>query len=43
MVTESGRQLDVIPTSAKFSQNLAKVVALMQKYVVEEREKSGDD
>ena len=43
MVTESGRQLDVIPTSAKFSQNLAKVVALMQKYVVEERKKSGDD
>ncbi|KAF8964797.1 GTPase [Flammula alnicola] len=43
MVLPDGRQLDVIPTSAKFSQNLKKVVALMQKYVDEERECMKDE
>lgn len=43
MVLPDGRELDVIPTSAKFSQNLSKVVNLMQKYVEEEREHMQDD
>ncbi|KDR77289.1 hypothetical protein GALMADRAFT_246632 [Galerina marginata CBS 339.88] len=37
MLLADGRQLDVVPTSGKYSQNLIKVVALMQKYVEEER------
>ncbi|PBK84691.1 GTPase, partial [Armillaria gallica] len=32
------RRLDVVPTSAKFSQNLSKVVGLMKDYVSEARE-----
>ncbi|KAE9400498.1 GTPase [Gymnopus androsaceus JB14] len=32
------RYLDVVPISAKFSQNLKKAVGLMEKYVVEARE-----
>ncbi|KIK52092.1 hypothetical protein GYMLUDRAFT_233777 [Collybiopsis luxurians FD-317 M1] len=40
MVDEEGnqRRLDVVPISAKFSQNLNKVVRLMQGYVVEARD-----
>ncbi|KAF8180134.1 GTPase [Pholiota molesta] len=38
MVLPDGRTMDVVPTSAKFSQNLNKLVALMQTYVEEERE-----
>ncbi|KAJ3967260.1 GTPase [Lentinula raphanica] len=34
----NSRSLDVIPISAKYSQNLEKVVGLMQKYVIEARE-----
>ncbi|KAJ3792822.1 hypothetical protein GGU11DRAFT_802004 [Lentinula aff. detonsa] len=34
------RSLDIIPISAKYSQNLKKVVGLMQRYVVEAREES---
>lgn len=37
MVLPDGRKLSVIPTSAKFSQNLNKVVTLMQEYVEEAR------
>ncbi|KAF9564093.1 GTPase [Agrocybe pediades] len=37
MVLKTGRKLDVVPTSAKFSQNMMRVVGLMQKYVEEER------
>lgn len=33
MVLQDGRHLDVVATSAKFSQNLTRVVGLMQKYV----------
>lgn len=43
MVLENGRQLDVIPTSAKFSQNMKKVVVLMQKYIEEERQRMDDE
>ena len=39
MVLQDGRRLDVIATAAKFSQNLTKVVALMQKYVQEARDR----
>jgi len=35
--TKGGRKLDIIPVSAKYSQNLDRVVSLMQKYVEEER------
>ncbi|KAJ4482105.1 GTPase [Lentinula aciculospora] len=40
VVDKSGNQrsLDVVPISAKYSQNLKKVVGLMQGYVVEARE-----
>ncbi|KAF9530559.1 GTPase [Crepidotus variabilis] len=38
MVTADGRTLDVVPTSAKFSQNLHRLVSLMQTYVQEERD-----
>jgi GTP-binding protein len=38
MVQEDGRALDVVPTSGKFSQNLNRVVKLMQTYVQEARE-----
>ena len=37
MRLSNGRQMDVAPTSGKYSQNLTKVVSLMQKYVEEER------
>ncbi|KIJ64768.1 hypothetical protein HYDPIDRAFT_111361 [Hydnomerulius pinastri MD-312] len=37
MVVLEGRTLDVIPISAKFSQNLKKVVGLLQAYVEEAR------
>ncbi|CAA7268771.1 unnamed protein product [Cyclocybe aegerita] len=43
MVTVEGRTLDVVPTSAKFSQNLMKLVGLMQKYVEEERSRVEDN
>jgi GTP-binding protein len=39
MVLQAGRRLDVIATAAKFGQNLTKVVALMQKYVQEARDR----
>jgi GTP-binding protein len=39
MVLQNGRRLDVIATAAKFSQNLNKVVALMQTYVQEARDR----
>jgi len=39
MVLQDGRRLDVIAAAAKFSQNLTKVVALMQKYVQEARDR----
>ena len=39
MVLQDGRHLDVIATAAKFSQNLTKVVALMQQYVQEARDR----
>jgi GTPase len=39
MVLSDGRQLDVIATAAKFSQNLTNVVTLMQKYVQEARDR----
>ena len=39
MVLQNGRRLDVIATAAKFSQNLTKVVALMQAYVQEARDR----
>jgi len=39
MVLQDGRRLEVIAIAAKFSQNLAKVVALMQKYVQEARDR----
>ena len=39
MVLSDGRQLDVIATAAKFSQNLTNVVVLMQKYVQEARDR----
>ena len=39
MILQDGRRLDVIATAAKFSQNLTKVVALMQKYVQEARDR----
>lgn len=38
MILPDGRTMDVVPTSAMFSQNLKKLVALMQTYVEEERE-----
>ncbi|KAF5313316.1 hypothetical protein D9611_008496 [Ephemerocybe angulata] len=38
MPLPEGRKLTVVPTSAKFSQNLDKVVSLMQEYVVEARQ-----
>ncbi|KAH7883068.1 GTP-binding protein Obg CgtA [Phlebopus sp. FC_14] len=38
---ESSRKMDVVPVSAKFGQNLKKVVALMQTYVEEARNLSG--
>lgn len=37
LITADGKQLDVVPVSAKFTQNLNRLVALMQKYVQEER------
>ncbi|KAL0946202.1 hypothetical protein HGRIS_012462 [Hohenbuehelia grisea] len=37
MVLESGRQLDVVPASAKFNQNLQKIVGLMTDYVRDAR------
>lgn len=37
MVLPDGRVLDVVPTSAKFSQNLKRVISLMQQYIEEER------
>ncbi|KAF8902572.1 P-loop containing nucleoside triphosphate hydrolase protein [Gymnopilus junonius] len=37
MILPDGQVLDVVATSAKYSQNLTKVVSLMQKYVEEER------
>lgn len=37
------RCLDVVPISAKFSQNLRKIVGLMEKYVVEAREALRDE
>ncbi|KAF9045324.1 GTPase [Panaeolus papilionaceus] len=37
MILPDGRCLDVVPISAKFSQNLVRLVSLMQKYVREER------
>ena len=36
--TEMGRQMDVVPISAKFGQNLKRVVGLMQGYVREARD-----
>ena len=39
MLLQDGRRLDVIATAAKFSQNLTKVVALMQQYVQEARDR----
>ncbi|TFK31864.1 GTPase [Crucibulum laeve] len=39
MVLPDGRVMDVVPTSAKFSQNLTKVVKFMQGYVEEARER----
>ncbi|KAF8919407.1 GTPase [Mucidula mucida] len=42
LIPPSGRQLDVVPTSAKYSQNLQKVVSLMQQYVIEQRTKPLD-
>ncbi|PPQ95538.1 hypothetical protein CVT26_008563 [Gymnopilus dilepis] len=38
MVLPDGRELDVVATSAKYSQNLMKVVSLMKGYVEQERE-----
>ncbi|KAF8153180.1 GTPase [Crassisporium funariophilum] len=43
MVLADGRQLDVVATAAKYSQNLNKVVALMQMYVQEAREDMEDE
>ncbi|KAF9011810.1 GTPase [Cyathus striatus] len=39
MILPTGQELDVVPTSAKYSQNLTKVVRLMQSYIEEAREK----
>ena len=39
MVLQDGRRLDVIATAAKFSQNLTKVVTLMQAHVQEARDR----
>ncbi|KAF7327816.1 putative GTP-binding protein P8A3.11c, mitochondrial [Mycena kentingensis (nom. inval.)] len=36
-----GRPLDVVPVSAKYSQNLTKAVVLMRDYVQEERDRLG--
>ncbi|EAU84077.1 GTPase [Coprinopsis cinerea okayama7 len=38
MVLPDGRNLEVVPTSAKYSQNLDKIVALMKQYVMDARE-----
>ncbi|KAH9474762.1 putative GTP-binding protein P8A3.11c, mitochondrial [Psilocybe cubensis] len=43
MTLPDGRLLDVVPISAKFSQNLRKVVGLMQKYVEEERDRMEEE
>ncbi|KAF7374885.1 putative GTP-binding protein P8A3.11c, mitochondrial [Mycena sanguinolenta] len=39
LVTGEGRLLDVVPVSAKFSQNLTRVVGLMKTYVQEARDR----
>ncbi|KAJ6513249.1 GTPase [Mycena sanguinolenta] len=39
LVSGEGRLLDVVPVSAKFGQNLTRVVGLMQTYVQEARDK----
>ncbi|KAF7336635.1 putative GTP-binding protein P8A3.11c, mitochondrial [Mycena venus] len=38
LVSGEGRRLDVVPVSAKFSQNLTRVVGLMRTYVQEARD-----
>jgi len=43
MRLSNGRRMDVVPTSSKYSQNLTKVVALMQKYVEEERRRAEEE
>lgn len=40
--TEMGGKLDVVPISAKFGQNLKRVVGLMERYVKEARGGGGD-
>ncbi|PPQ92515.1 hypothetical protein CVT25_010348 [Psilocybe cyanescens] len=43
MTLPDRRSLDVVPISAKFSQNLPKVVGLMQRYVEEERKRMEEE